>query len=188
VDKCIPELGNPHHPKDYGHTHLSSHEESSMLHDSHKIKMHRLGIFIALAIALHSFPEGFATFLSALKDPALGIAVAFAVAIHNIPVGISISVPIYYATGSKKKSFFYSFFSGLAEPIGAMVGFFLLKDFITPVIFGFFFAAVAGILVFIAIEELMPSAREYGEDHLPIYGFVTGMFVVALSLAFFTHH
>lgn len=144
-----------------------------------------MGMMSAFAIAIHNFPEGLATFLAALQDIKLGLPIAIAIAIHNIPEGIAISVPIYHATGSKRKAFKYSFLSGLAEPLGAVVGFLLLLPFMSDVVFGFLFASVAGIMVFISIDNLLPAAREYGEPHLSLYGLMGGMAVMALSLVFF---
>ncbi len=142
----------------------------------------RMGMFTALAIAIHNFPEGLATFISAIEDPSLGIAIAVAIAIHNIPEGIAVSVPIYYATGSRKKAFKYSFLSGIVEPIGAIIGYLILMPFMNDIIFGFIFAAVAGIMVFISIDELLPSARKYGKHSLVTYGMILGMMVMAISL------
>jgi ZIP family zinc transporter len=144
--------------------------------------LHRMGIFTALAITIHNFPEGLATFIAALQEPALGVAIAIAIALHNIPEGIAVSVPIYYATGSKKKAFYYSFLSGLAEPLGAIVGYLLLMPFLTDTLFGIVFAMVGGIMVYISFDELLPAAQKYGELHLSIYGLVVGMAVMALSL------
>jgi ZIP family zinc transporter len=140
---------------------------------------------VALAIAIHNFPEGLATFIAALQQPALGLSIAVAIAIHNIPEGISVSVPVYYATGNKKKAFVYSFLSGLAEPVGALVGYFILRNFINDLVLGILFAVVAGIMVFISFDELLPAAEEYGEHHLSIYGLIAGMAVMALSLLLF---
>jgi ZIP family zinc transporter len=148
-------------------------------------KLLRMGMFTALAIAIHNFPEGLATFAAALSDPALGVSIAVAIAIHNIPEGISVSVPIYYATGSKKKAFYYSFLSGVAEPVGALIGYFILLNFFSDFVFGILFAGVAGIMVFISLDELLPSAQKYGEHHLSIYGLIGGMAVMALSLLLF---
>jgi ZIP family zinc transporter len=144
-----------------------------------------MGAFSALAIAIHNFPEGLATFAVALSDPALGISIAIAIAIHNIPEGISVSVPIYYATGSKKKALFYSFISGLAEPFGALIGYFVLRSFFNDMVFGFLFGTVAGIMVYISIDELLPTSRKYGKEHQEIYGFIAGMGVMAVSLLLF---
>lgn len=144
-----------------------------------------MGMFTALAIAIHNFPEGLATFIAALHEPNVAIPIAVAIAIHNIPEGIAVSVPIYYATGSKKKAFFYSFLSGLSEPLGALVGYLLLMPYLTETVMGIVFAIVAGIMVFISLDELLPSAREYGEHHLSIYGLVAGMIVMAVSLLLF---
>jgi ZIP family zinc transporter len=135
-----------------------------------------------LAIGIHNFPEGLATFVSALEDPSLGLAIAVAIAIHNIPEGIAVSVPVYYATQDRKKAFLYSFLSGLAEPVGAVIGYLVLLPFMSPVVMGVVFGLVAGIMVFISIDELLPAAREYGEHHLSIYGLVAGMAVMAVSL------
>jgi len=115
----------------------------------------------------------------------LGLSIAFAIAIHNIPEGIAVSVPIYYATGSKKKAFFYSFASGLSEPVGALVGYGLFYRFFNDITFGLLFASVAGIMVFISIDELLPTAQKYGEHHLAIYGLIAGMIVMSASLLLF---
>ncbi|PLT30489.1 zinc transporter ZupT [Peribacillus deserti] len=178
IDKFIPKAGNPHE--------LKKVEEMSgaakTIKDPALLKM---GTFTALAIAIHNFPEGIATFTSVLQDPALGIAIAFAIAIHNIPEGIAVSVPVYFATGDKKKAFKLSFLSGLSEPIGAIAAYFILMPFLNDIMFGIIFAAVAGIMVFISLDELLPAAKKYDEDHLSIYGLISGMVVMALSLLLF---
>ena len=145
----------------------------------------KMGTFTALAIAIHNFPEGIATFTSALQDPGLGIAIAVAIAIHNIPEGIAVSVPVYFATGDKKKAFKLSFLSGLSEPVGALVAYLFLMPFLNDIMFGIIFAAVAGIMVFISLDELLPAAKRYDETHLSIYGLIGGMAVMALSLLLF---
>lgn len=178
IDKLIPSVENPHEIKT-----IEDLEEGSNAVKNPKLM--RMGLFTALAIGIHNFPEGLATFTAALTDPNLGIAIAVAIAIHNIPEGIAVSVPIYYATGDKKKAFWYSFTSGLAEPIGALLGFLILIPFMSPVVFGVLFAGVAGIMVFISLDELLPAAREFGEHHLSIYGLIAGMAVMAISLLLF---
>lgn len=179
IDKLVPSFENPHEihgVEDLNKEALPNHARSGLM---------RTGVFTALAISIHNFPEGLATFVSALKDPALGISIAIAISIHNIPEGISVSVPIYYATGSRRKALFYSFLSGLAEPLGALIGFTLLMQFFNDLLFGILFAGVAGIMVFISLDELLPTAEKYGEHHLAIYGLVSGMIVMALSLLMF---
>ncbi|MEW6711839.1 MAG: zinc transporter ZupT, partial [Candidatus Riflebacteria bacterium] len=148
-------------------------------------RLMRMGIFTAMAIGIHNFPEGLATFLSALNDPTIGISIAVAIAIHNIPEGISVSIPIYYATGSRRKAFWYSFLSGVSEPIGAIIGYVILISFFNETMFGVIFAGVAGIMVYISLDELLPAAEKYGEHHLSIYGTVLGMAVMAISLVLF---
>ncbi len=176
IDKLVPSYENPHELKNL---------ERKKAEEAHKNKLMRMGLFSALAIGLHNFPEGLATFMGALQDPALGISIAIAIAIHNIPEGIAVSVPIYYATKSRKKAFNYSFLSGFAEPIGALVGFFLLRRFFSDATFGVAFAAVAGIMVYISLDELLPTAEEYGEHHVSITGLIAGMLVMASSLVMF---
>lgn len=178
IDKLIPKAGNPHEVKKV--EDMSKQENG--LDDSHLLKM---GTFTALAIAIHNFPEGIATFTAALNDPGLGIAIATAIAIHNIPEGIAVSVPVYFATGSKKKAFKLSFLSGLSEPVGAILAYLVLMPFLNEMVFGILFAGVAGIMVFISLDELLPASRRYGEAHLSIYGVVAGMAVMALSLLLF---
>jgi ZIP family zinc transporter len=152
-------------------------------------KLLRLGLFTALAITIHNFPEGLATFLAALQDPRLGLAIAVAIALHNIPEGISVSVPIFYATGNRRKAFAYSLLSGLAEPIGAAIAYLALSFLVGGVsgmlvsqVTGMLFAAVAGIMVYISLDELLPASRAYGKGHDTIFGVVGGMAVMALSL------
>jgi ZIP family zinc transporter len=174
IDRFIPQSMNPHE--------VHTVEEMDGESEHHKANLMRMGLFSALAIAIHNFPEGLATFTAALSDPHLGISIAVAVAIHNIPEGIAVAVPIFYATGSRKEAFKLSFASGLSEPLGALVGYLLLYKFFNDMIFGIIFAAVAGIMVYISLDELLPAAEEYGEHHLSIYGAVAGMVVMALSL------
>ncbi len=181
IDKFIPSFENPHEVKK-----IENMDDSVQAIAYQKQRsLYKTGIFTALAIAIHNFPEGLATFASALKDPTIGIPIAFAIAIHNIPEGIAVSIPIFYATHSKSKAFFYSFISGLAEPVGAIVGYLLLYSFFNDLTFGILFAGVAGIMVFISIDELLPAAEQYGEHHLSIYGLISGMAVMALSLLLF---
>lgn len=176
IDKLVPEAENPHEMHDVDEMSIGSKNNKALL---------RMGLFSALAIAIHNFPEGLATFTGALQDPALGISIAIAIAIHNIPEGIAVSVPVYYATGDKKKAFRLSFLSGLSEPIGALVGFFLLRTIFNDAMFGIIFASVAGIMVYISLDELLPTAEKYGEHHIAIYGLISGMAVMALSLVLF---
>lgn len=156
---------------------------------SHHHKLMRMGLFTALAIGIHNFPEGLATFLAALEDPSLGIAIAIAVALHNIPEGVSVSVPIFYATGDRKKAFFYSVLSGLAEPVGALIAYAGLILFfgsanggVPGSVMGILFGGVAGIMVYISVDELLPTSRAYGKGHDSLFGLVGGMLVMALSL------
>lgn len=177
IDRFVPEAENPHEMRDVDEIATTSEvakaqEEASLM---------RMGLFSALAIAIHNFPEGLATFVGALQDPTLGISIAVAIAIHNIPEGIAVSVPIYFATGSRRKAFRYSFLSGLSEPVGALVGYFLLRSIISDAMFGIVFAVVAGIMVYISLDELLPTAEKQ-HHHVGIYGLIAGMAVMALSL------
>jgi len=142
----------------------------------------RMGLFSALAIGIHNFPEGLATFLAALDNPRLGIGIALAIAIHNIPEGLAISAPIHYATGSRGKAFWISFASGLAEPLGALLGYWLLLPVMGPIVLGVIFASVGGVMVYICLDELLPAAQRYGTHHQMIAGVIAGMLVMSLSL------
>lgn len=146
-------------------------------------RLMRVGLFTALVIAIHNFPEGMATFMVGLgEEPRIAVSVAIAVALHNIPEGIAVAVPIYFATGSRKRAFWLSTASGLAEPLGAVIAFLVLRPFLSDSLLGVVFAAVAGIMVFISLDELIPTAREYGQGHASVYGLVLGMGVMAASL------
>ncbi len=174
IDRLVPSYENPHE--------LHMLEEMSDEAREKNPRLMRMGVLSAIAIAVHNLPEGMATFAAALKDPALGISIAIAIAIHNIPEGIAVSVPIFYATGDRKKAFAWSFLSGLAEPAGAVIGYLILAPFLSETVFGILFASVAGIMVFISFDELLPAAEEYGEHHIALYGLLAGMAIMAVSL------
>lgn len=174
IDRLVPSYENPHE--------LHMLEEMSDEARERDPRLLRMGVLSALAITVHNFPEGMATFAATLKDPALGVSIAVAIAIHNIPEGIAVSVPIFYATGDRKKAFSWSFLSGLAEPAGAIIGYLILAPFLSETVFGVLFAAVAGIMVFISFDELLPAAEEYGEHHIALYGLLAGMAIMAVSL------
>ena len=172
IDRLVPSVENPH----------EAHRVEEMAGQPRNPKLMRMGLMTALAIAIHNFPEGIATFTTAVDDTTLGAAIAVAIAIHNIPEGIAVSVPVYYATGDRAKAFRLSLLSGVAEPVGALLAWLVLMPFMSPTLMGCILAGVAGIMVFISIDELLPAAREYGEAHISIYGVVTGMAVMAVSL------
>lgn len=176
IDKFIPQKDNPHEVKTVEDVRAIGERR---IDDEQLMKV---GLFSAIAITIHNFPEGIATFMSAIQEPSVGIAIAIAIAIHNIPEGIAVAVPIYFATGNRKKAFKLSFFSGLSEPLGALLAFLVLLPFLNDLMFGIIFAGVAGIMVFISLDELLPAAKKYDETHLSIYGLVAGMFIMAVSL------
>lgn len=211
IDRLIPAAENPHEvhsekekayikdpsapePDYYNTPGDSLSRETKGVHDHSPghTRLMRMGLFTALAIAIHNFPEGLATFLAALHDPTLGIAIAIAIALHNIPEGISVSVPIFYATGNRKKAFILSLLSGLAEPVGAISVYLVLRYFwgwqtalIPQSFMAIMFGAVAGIMVYISLDELLPTSRAYGKGHDCILGLVGGMVIMALSLLLF---
>jgi len=173
IDKLIPCEENPHE---------MSCQVRPGAEDS---RLKRTGLLTALTIAIHNFPEGMASFVSATQSMRLAIPIIVAIAIHNIPEGISIAMPIFYATGSRRIAMRYSLLAGLAEPLGALATYLVLLPFMSPVLQGVLFGVVAGIMVFISLDELLPSAQLYGEHHLSMYGLVLGMAVMALSLWLF---
>ena len=174
IDKLIPCEENPH---EFACAAGVNPRDAS--------KLKRTGLMTALVIAIHNLPEGIATFVTATQSASLAVPIAFAIAIHNIPEGISVAMPIYYAPGSRRMALRYSMLSGLAEPVGALIAYLILMPFMNDTLFGILFAGVAGIMVFISLDELLPSAQTYGEHHLSIYGLVAGMAVMALSLWLF---
>ncbi|MFV0482287.1 MAG: zinc transporter ZupT [Campylobacteraceae bacterium] len=180
IDKLVPADINPHELKTTSELRPLRHEEkiSSSL-------LKRTGIITAIAISIHNFPEGFATFVASLDEIKIGVIIAFAVAIHNIPEGMAVSLPIFYATGDRKKAFKYAFFSGLAEPLGAIIGFLIIAPILGDLTLGITFGIVAGIMVFISLDELIPSAKTYSDGHTAIFGVVFGMAIMAGSLLLF---
>jgi ZIP family zinc transporter len=186
IDRIVPPAVNPHEARAKEAAENEAVDSHSCSDDSaawRGAKLLRTGFLTALVVTIHNFPEGIATLLSSIQSPKLGFAIAFAIAIHNIPEGIAISVPVYYATGSRKKAFWYSFASGLAEPLGAAIGYILLRRHLGGPVLGISLSAVAGIMIYISLDELLPSAREFGENHLAMTGLFCGMAVMAVSLA-----
>ncbi|HNX82860.1 MAG: zinc transporter ZupT [Bacteroidales bacterium] len=203
IDKILPSEGNPHELKRVEQMHPESrdpdkpecqgrknqnrggHDTGNQNRRGHSIrdrKLMRIGTFTAIAIGVHNFPEGIATFMSAMSDVTVGISIAVAVAIHNVPEGIAVSVPVYYATGSRRKALAWSVLSGFSEPIGALAGYFILTLFNTGISLGYVFAMVAGIMVYISFDELLPAAHKYGKHHVAIYGLISGMIMIGISL------
>ncbi len=179
VARLVPSQENPHE--------LHPVEELTEGNDLHQHGLRRVGVATAIVLGMHNFSEGIATFMAGVFDLNVGIAVAVAVAIHNIPEGVAVSVPIYYSTGSRKKAFWWSFLSGLAEPIGALLAWAILLQFMTPVLLNCVFAAVAGIMVFVSLDELLPAAHQYGRSRLVIIGLIIGMVAMAISLLMLHH-
>jgi ZIP family zinc transporter len=191
IDFLIPEEKNPHHFED-----ISSHSEQSQIQPQIKQQesingspaqpspeqLKRTGILAMVAIIIHNFPEGIATFLAAYENIEWGIIIAVAVALHNIPEGISVTMPIIYATGDRKKGLWYGILSGFAEPLGAIIGFLLLRPFLTPAVLSAIMGMVAGIMVYISVDEIIPVAHTYSEGHYAIGGILVGMAIMALTL------
>jgi len=180
INELIPEPDHPHRTRKKGpirETDMSAGYRS-------KEKLLRTGMFTAIAVTLHNFPEGLASYVSTMKSPTLGVSIALAIAIHNIPEGIAISIPVFYATGSRKKAFLASLFSGLSEPLGAVIAMAVLGRLISDTMFGIIFGSVAGIMVYISLDELLPASREYGHRTLSLLGLLLGMAVMAFSVIF----
>ena len=167
IDKLVPEDENPH---EFGHEQKGG-------------ALRKMGLLSALAIAVHNFPEGLASFMSALDDPVSGVSVAIAIALHNIPEGITVASPIYHSSGSRTRAFLYALGSGIAEPLGAVVGFMFLQSVFTPFTFALVYALVAGIMIYLAFDELLPTAENYGHHHLVTYAVILGMVLMGGTLA-----
>lgn len=174
LDKIVPHSHIDTKPDDF-HSDLTENEKR-------KEKLRRAGVLTALGIALHNFPEGMAVFTVSLVDVSAGISVAIAIAVHNIPEGIAVAVPIFYSSKSRKKAFGYSLLSGLAEPAGAAIGFLILYPFLTEAVLSATLGFVGGIMVFISFDELLPIAKEYGNEHITNLGLFLGMFVMMVTL------
>lgn len=168
IDRLVPADENPH--------------EMNTIEDATKNKLRRTGTMLALAIGIHNFPEGMATFVSALDGIDVALPIVIAIAIHNIPEGMAVFVPIYHSTGDRRKAFRYTILSGLAEPAGALAGAIFLMPFWSPAVNAVSLAAVAGIMVYISFDELLPGAERHGHHHIALAGIISGMAVMAVSL------
>lgn len=173
IDFLIPDHENPHEIKEED---LESQEATP------RGGAKKMGIMAAIAIAIHNFPEGISTFITSVESPSLGLAIGAAIALHNIPEGIAVSIPIYQSTGSKVRAFWYSFLSGLSEPLGAVIAYFILAPYLDDFMMGVILAAVSGIMIYVSIDELLPAARSYGKHHASIIGVIVGMAVMAITL------
>lgn len=178
LDKLVPHLHIDAEPEPFHEDKVESFDKET------ETKLRKAGLLTALGIALHNFPEGMAVFSVSLLDTSLGISIAFAIAAHNIPEGIAVAVPIFYSTKSRAKGFGYSLFSGLAEPVGALIGFLILYPFLTEGVLNATLAFVGGIMVFISFDELLPISREYGNEHTSNIGLFLGMVVMMITLIF----
>lgn len=181
VDRLIPGCSAP---EEFKNSNFAKQIESTV--KVNDFNMLRTGLFTALVVAMHNFPEGLVSFITGLKNPALGISIGISMAIHNIPEGIVVFSPVYYGTGSKRKAFCCTLYSGLSEPLGALIGYFLLYNFINSTTLSIVLAIVAGIMVYISVDELLPSAQKYGGHSIAIYGFIFGMAIMALNILFFS--
>lgn len=186
IDFTIPEYENPHEASG-----LSLSDKTAAVgvleHTGGEKALHRLGLLSALAIAVHNFPEGIATFIGALNDPEMGAGITFAISIHNIPEGIAVAIPIYYATKSKGKALLYATLSGLSEVVGAALCLAITAIFGIELTggspaFPLVLSAVAGIMIYISLDELLPTAEKYGKHHIAIAGVVGGMALMGISL------
>lgn len=189
IDFLVPEYENPHEAT--GLTLNARTAATEMIHDSEQsgnaAALKKLGVMSALAIAIHNFPEGMATFIGALNDSGTGTGITFAIALHNIPEGIAVAIPIYYATRSKAKALIYATLSGLTEPLGAAICYGVtalsgIRISDGELAFPLILAAVAGIMIYISLDELLPTAEKYGKHHVAIAGVVGGMAIMGVSL------
>ncbi len=200
IDNLVPSYENPHevneltievHNSAIGDNangnaaEMPKHKgtEESKTHNPKKLL--RLGILSSIVIAVHNFPEGLATFVSAMESPALGLSIAFAIALHNIPEGIAVAIPIYYATKSRLRAVMSATLSGLAEPLGGILGFLLLSSLVSDSLMGIILAGVAGIMVYISLDELLPTAESYGAHHVAIIGVIAGMAFMGFGMLLF---
>lgn len=176
LDRLVPEPVNPHESHDP--TALDPHQKPMVKSQP----LYRIGVLTTLSIGLHNFPEGAAVFFSNLSGEGIGWGVTLAVALHNIPEGLAVALPVYYATGNRTKALLYSFASGVAEPIGAILAYTILQPFLGPMVMGASFGVVAGIMVFLSIDSLLPAALEHGHHHTAIYSVMAGMALMGISL------
>ncbi|MGL4524854.1 MAG: zinc transporter ZupT [Spirochaetia bacterium] len=175
IDRLLPDLHGPD---------VRRNEHSGKLDPSlaRTLTLWRTGMMTTIIIGMHNLPEGIITFLTTLKTPEIGMIIAIAIAIHNIPEGLAVYIPVYEATDSRKKALWMTFLSGMTEPFGALIAYLLLAPYLTPILLQHINVAIAGIMVYISLDELLPTAKEYGHYHLAMLGLCVGMFVMGFSL------
>lgn len=185
VEKIVHRFGGHHHGFEEEHEHHHHEHEHEHEHNHHTTN---LGIMSAIAIAIHNLPEGLAVYTTGLKDISLAIPIAIGVILHNIPLSIAITMPIFYATGSRKKGFIYSLMVGLCQPLGAILGHLILSNFLNDVVHGILFALVGGIMIFISLDELLPISRKDDDHHIGIYVTILGMMIMAIAMNIIHHN
>lgn len=173
VDKFIP------------HFHLDRTKNEFQERMGERERIYKTGVLVAIGLAIHNFPEGIAVFMVSLDSISLGLPLAVAIAIHNIPEGIAVAVPVYRATGSRSKSTLYSLLSGFTEPLGAAIAAILLLPFLTQTILHLTYSAVAGVMIFISFDELIPISIKYGDEHTCCMGLFLGMVTIVVILSVF---
>ena len=177
------------HSTEFNHDETTLHDEMKLSLDNtkkEKKKLLHMGLSTAVTIGLHNFPEGLAAFVAALGDVRVGFVFALAIAIHNIPEGLCVALPIYYGTKSRWKAFGWACLSGMSEPLGALLGWAILVHHFTPTVYAILFGIVAGMMVFIVMKEIVPTAHRYDpEDTVVTYCIITGMALMAMSLVLF---
>lgn len=182
IEKFVHAFAGGFHTHNHKHDHHNHHH-----HDHEDSHLSNLGLMSAIAIAIHNVPEGLALFTTGINDMALAYPVAFAIIIHNIPLAVAISVPLVYSTGSRKKAFIYTSLVGLMQPIGAIIGYLLLANFLNDLVLGIMLSLVAGIMIFVSLDELLPASQQDVDHHISVYGAIAGMIVMAMALSFFGH-
>lgn len=179
IDRLLPHGFNP--------SHVEGRESDLSAGDKHdNRRLMRSGVLVALVLGLHNFPEGASTFIASYQDVGVGITLAVAIAIHNIPEGLAVAAPVYAATKNRKKAVGWATVSGIAEPIGGLFAAIMISFFVPSELFGLLFGLVAGMMVFLSFDELLPAAQRYAsKPHHVVYGVAAGMAVVSLSLILF---
>lgn len=144
--------------------------------------LYKIGILSMISLVLHNFPEGIAVFIGALSNTSIGIKLCIAIMLHNIPEGIAISVPLYYSGVEKKRVFVYTLLSGLSEPIGALLAYFILKNFINELFLSMVLVFVSGLMISLALNDILKEVKKYNKIKYMIYGLFVSIILFGITL------
>ncbi|KAE8720840.1 Zinc transporter ZTP29 [Hibiscus syriacus] len=114
----------------------------------------------------------------------VGLNLALAIALHNIPEGVAVALPVYFATQSKWQAFKLATLSGFAEPLGVVIVAYLFPSSSSPEILEGLLGSVGGMMAFLILHKMLPLAFDYAGQKQAVKAVFFGMAFMSASLYF----